>query len=45
MTLAVTALALLLVLRLTQCFLNWRRLAAREAAWRATGPQWTGHRS
>jgi hypothetical protein len=45
MTLAVTALALLLVLRLTQCFLNWRRLAAWEAAWRVTGPQWTGHRS
>jgi hypothetical protein len=45
MTLAVTALALLVVLRLVQCFLNWRRLAAWEAAWRATGPRWTGHRS
>jgi hypothetical protein len=45
MTLAVTALALLVVLRLIQCFLNWRRLAAWEDAWRATGPRWTGHRS
>jgi hypothetical protein len=45
MVLAVTALALLVVQRLIQCFLNWRRLAAWEAAWRATGPQWTGHRS
>ena len=45
MTLAVTALALLVVLRLIQCFLNCRRLAAWEAAWRATGPRWTGHRS
>jgi len=45
MTLAVTALALLVVLWLIQWFLNWRRLAAWEAAWRATGPRWTGHRS
>jgi hypothetical protein len=45
MTLAVTALVLLVVLRLIQCFLNWRRLAAWEDAWRATGPRWTGHRS
>lgn len=45
MVLVVTALALLVVQRLIQCFLNWRRLAAWEAAWRATGPQWTGHRS
>jgi hypothetical protein len=44
-TLAVTAFALLVVLRLVQCFLNWRRLAAWEAAWRAIGPRWTGHRS
>ena len=43
--LAATAFALLVVLRLTQRFLNWRRLAAWEAAWRATGPRWTGHRS
>jgi hypothetical protein len=34
MTLAVTALALLVVLRLVQGFLNWRRLAAWEAALR-----------
>jgi hypothetical protein len=45
MTLAVTASALLVVLRLIQCFLDWRRLAAWEAAWRATEPRWTGHRS
>jgi hypothetical protein len=45
MTLIVTAFALLAVLRLIQCFLNWRRLAAWEAAWRATGPRWTDHRS
>jgi hypothetical protein len=44
-TLAGTALALLIVLRLIQCFLNWQRLAAWEAAWRATGPRWTDHRS
>jgi hypothetical protein len=44
-TLAVTAFALLVVLRLVRRFLNWRRLAAWEAAWRATGPRWTGHRS
>ena len=44
-TLAVTAFALLTVLRLVQRFLNWRRLAAWETAWRATGPRWTGHRS
>ena len=45
LTLAVTAFALLVVLRLIQCFLNWRRLAAWEASWRVTGPRWTGHRS
>ena len=44
-TLAATAFALVVVLRLIQCFLNWRRLAAWEAAWRAIGPRWTGHRS
>jgi hypothetical protein len=45
MTLAVMAFALLVVLRLIQCGLDWRRLAAWEAAWRATGPRWTGRRS
>jgi DMSO/TMAO reductase YedYZ heme-binding membrane subunit len=45
MTLAVTAFALLIVLRLIQCLMNRRRLAAWEAAWRTTGPRWTGHRS
>jgi hypothetical protein len=45
MTLAVMAFALLAVLRLTQRFLNWRRMVAWEAAWRAIGPRWTGHRS
>jgi hypothetical protein len=44
-TLAVMALALLIVLRLIQRFLDWRRLAAWEAAWRAIGPRWTGRRS
>ena len=44
-TLTITALALLVVLRLIQYLLNWRRLAAWEAAWRVTGPEWTGHRS
>jgi hypothetical protein len=43
--LAAVGLALLAVLRLTQLFLNWRRLAAWEAAWRSVGPRWTGHRS
>ena len=45
MTLAGTAFGLLVVLRLMQCFLNWRRLAAWEAAWRATRPRWTDRRS
>jgi hypothetical protein len=45
MTLAIMAFALLATLRLLQRFLNWRRLAAWEAAWRATGPRWTDHRS
>lgn len=44
-TLAVMALAMLVVLRLIRCFLNWRRQAAWETAWRATGPRWTDHRS
>jgi hypothetical protein len=42
--LAAVAVALLAVLRLTQRFLNWRRLAAWEAAWSATAPRWTGHK-
>jgi hypothetical protein len=42
--LAAVAFALLAVLRLTQRFLNWRRLAAWEAAWSATAPRWTGHK-
>jgi hypothetical protein len=45
MTLTVMAVALLIVLRLIQWFLDWGRLAAWEAAWRAIGPRWTGHRS
>jgi hypothetical protein len=44
-TLAVMAFAMLVVLRLMQHFLNWRRLAAWEASWRAIGPRWTDHRS
>jgi hypothetical protein len=44
MALAVVALVLLAVLRLTRRFLNWRRLAAWEAAWPAIGPRWTGYR-
>ena len=43
--LAAVALALVAVLRFVQRFLNWRRLAAWEAAWSAIGPRWTGHRS
>jgi hypothetical protein len=39
MALAVVALVLLAVLRLTRRFLNWRRLAAWEAAWPAIGPR------
>ena len=42
MTLVLVALALLVVLRLTQRLLNRRRLAAWGAAWSATAPQWTG---
>ena len=42
--LAAVALALLAVLRLSQWFLNWRRLAAWGAAWSAIAPRWTGHR-
>ena len=44
MALAVVTLVLLAVLRLTQRFLNWRRLAAWEAAWPAIDPRWTGYR-
>jgi len=44
MTLAVMALALLTVHRLVKRFLDWRRIAAWEADWRATGPRWTGRR-
>ncbi len=43
--LVVVAFALLAVLQLIKRFLNWRRLAAWEAAWSAIGPRWTGHRS
>jgi hypothetical protein len=42
--LAAVAVALLALLRLSQRFLNWRRLAAWEAAWSVTAPRWTGHR-
>jgi hypothetical protein len=45
MVLAVETLALLAVLRLIKGFLDWRRLAAWEAAWSAIGPRWTGRRS
>jgi hypothetical protein len=45
MVLAAAALALLIVLRLIRRLLDWRHLAAWEAAWRATGPRWTGHKS
>ena len=39
------ALALLVAMLLVHRFLNWRRLSAWEAAWRATEPRWTRHRS
>jgi hypothetical protein len=42
--LAAVGLTLLAALRLTQRFLNRRRLAAWEADWAATGPRWTGRR-
>jgi len=45
MTLAVMALVLLIALRLIQRLLDWRRMVAWEAAWRAIGPRWTGRRS
>jgi hypothetical protein len=45
LALVVVAFALMVAMRLIQLFLNWRRLAAWEQAWRATGPRWTGHRS
>ena len=45
LALVVVAFALLAAMRLIRLLLNWRRLAAWEQAWRATGPRWTGHRS
>jgi len=45
MTLALMALALLVVLRLVLAFLNRRRLAAWETAWSRVGPQWSGGRT
>ncbi|HME64734.1 MAG TPA: hypothetical protein VKG61_07575 [Streptosporangiaceae bacterium] len=41
MTLALIALVLLAVLRLTTAFLTRRRLAAWETAWSRVGPQWS----
>ena len=41
--LVAVAFALLVAMRLIRLLLNWRRLAAWEQAWRATGPRWTGH--
>jgi hypothetical protein len=43
-SLAVAALAVLLagLALLARWLLNWRRLAAWEAAWRSVGPQWSG---
>jgi hypothetical protein len=43
-TLAVTGLVLLIVLRLALMLLSRRRLAAWEAAWSRTGPQWSKRR-
>jgi hypothetical protein len=40
--LVAVAVVLLAVLRLIRLFLNWRRLAAWEAAWSAIAPRWTG---
>jgi hypothetical protein len=45
MTLAATALALLVVLRLAVMLLSRRRLAAWEAAWSRVGPQWSKRRT
>ena len=45
MVLVVEVFALLAVLRLIKRFLDWRRLAAWEAAWSSIGPRWTGRRS
>ena len=45
LALVAVAFALLVAMLLVHRFLNWRRLSAWEAAWRATGPRWTGHRS
>jgi hypothetical protein len=44
MALATMTLALLIALRLIRQFLDWRRLADWEAAWRAIGPRWTGYK-
>jgi len=41
----IVAVTLKAALRLIQWFLNWRRLAAWEAAWATTGPRWTGRKS
>jgi hypothetical protein len=43
--LAAMTLLLLIVLRLIRRLLDWRRLAAWDAAWQAIGPRWTGHKS
>ena len=43
--LAAVGYGLRLALRQVNRILDWRRLAGWEAAWRATGPRWTGHRS
>jgi type IV secretory pathway TrbL component len=45
LALTFTAFALLIALRLIQWLIDRRRLAGWEAAWRATGPRWTGRRS
>lgn len=45
MALATMTLVLLIALRLIARFLDWRRLATWEAAWRAIGPRWTGYKS
>ena len=45
LALAAVGLALLAAMRVIRRVLNWRRLAAWEQAWRATGPRWTGRRS
>jgi hypothetical protein len=44
-TLLVSGLLLLATGALARRVLERRRLRAWEAEWRATGPQWSGHRS